>query len=302
MTTPYDDGALWVKAKLFLNWAMDDSARTFDEQALLAAMALELLGKAALARISPLLIADPSESGLNVMIAAGLVDGDRRFVTVAAKTVYSRCALAFKPFREDEAKKITQARNAFVHGAAPAFTTMPAEAWWPRYWSLAVILVNAMDREIVDLVGTSRDAVVEAHLAQNRLNIEHRTQMLIERARLRLAQFRAGSLPVRTAGDWKPGTSTSAGLRRSCSATCPACASDDGRLEGDEVEGVEVEWDRDFGAIVTLSVATDYFGCSNCGLILDSYELVEEAGLDVTFETDGDESDLPDYEPDYGND
>jgi hypothetical protein len=51
---PYDHEALWSKAKVFLNRAMDpDSGRAFDEQALWAAAALELLGKAALARVSP---------------------------------------------------------------------------------------------------------------------------------------------------------------------------------------------------------------------------------------------------------
>lgn len=44
MTTPYDPEAFWIKAKLFLNHAMDsDGPRTFDEQALWASLALELL-------------------------------------------------------------------------------------------------------------------------------------------------------------------------------------------------------------------------------------------------------------------
>jgi hypothetical protein len=53
---PYDHEALWSKAQVFLNRAMDpEPGRSFDEQALWASAALELLGKAALARVSPLL-------------------------------------------------------------------------------------------------------------------------------------------------------------------------------------------------------------------------------------------------------
>ncbi len=61
MRAPYDSEGLWLKAKLFINRAMDDNARSFDERALWASLSLELLAKAALANHSPLLIADPME-------------------------------------------------------------------------------------------------------------------------------------------------------------------------------------------------------------------------------------------------
>lgn len=80
MTVPYDHEALWLKAKLFINRAMDDDGyRSFDEQLLWASLALELLAKAALARVSPLLIVEPTEDGTNLLIASGLVKGDPRF-------------------------------------------------------------------------------------------------------------------------------------------------------------------------------------------------------------------------------
>jgi len=93
VTAPYDYEALWLKAKSFLNRAMDDEGdeRSFDEQALWASLALELLAKAALARVSPLLIAEPTQDGTNLMIASGLIEGDARFTSVRAKTLYSRC-------------------------------------------------------------------------------------------------------------------------------------------------------------------------------------------------------------------
>lgn len=92
MISPYDHEALWVKAKLFINRAMDDDeARSFEEQALWASLALELLAKAALARVSPLLIAEPNEEGSNLLIASGLLEGDARFTSLRAKTLFSRC-------------------------------------------------------------------------------------------------------------------------------------------------------------------------------------------------------------------
>lgn len=107
MTTFIDYDVIFLNAMLFLNRAMDESDRSFDERVLWASMALELLGKSALARVSPLLIADPNESGGNLLIAAGFLEGKAQFVSVSAKTVFARCSRGFKPFNGSEAKKIT---------------------------------------------------------------------------------------------------------------------------------------------------------------------------------------------------
>lgn len=306
MSAPYDYEALWLKAKLFLNRAMEEGEpRSFDERALWASLALELLAKAALARVSPLLIAEPSEDGTNLLIASGLVEGDARFTSVRAKTVYSRCHKAFKPFNDSEASKITQARNEYLHGSAAGFTSIPPHAWWPRYWTLAVILVNALERDIEDLVGSDRGSTVEAHLDQNKKNIEHRTEMLIERAKQRRAQYLAGTLPARVAADWTPGQNLTAGLRYSESVTCPACG-EWGTIEGDEAEDVEVRYEQlaqdDFDVAVDVTASSEYFSCPSCGLVLDNYQLLDQAGFDATFAAVGSSDDIPDYEGDYGND
>lgn len=306
MSAPYDYEALWLKAKLFLNRAMDENdSRPFDERALWASLALELLAKAALARVSPLLIAEPTEEGTNLLIASGLVEGDARFISVRAKTVYSRCHKAFKPFSDSEATKITQARNEYLHGSAAGFTSIPPEAWWPRYWNLAVILISAMERDVEDLVGTDRDSIVEAHLLQNKKNIEHRTEMLIERAKQRLSQHKAGTLPARVAADWAPGRNLSAGLRYSEAEACPACGGW-GTIEGDEAEDVEVRYeqvaDDDFDVAIDVTASSEYFSCSSCGLVLNNYQLLEQAGFEPSFAAEGSSDDVPDYEADYGND
>jgi hypothetical protein len=180
---PYDHEAMWSKAKVFLNRAMDpDPGRSFDEQALWASAALELLGKAALARVSPLLIAQPSEEGVNILIATGLIEGNAKFASVSASTIFKRCQRAFRPFCSEDALKFADARNEYLHGSAIGFLTLVPQAWWPAYWALASILVTAQDREIEELVGRDRIAAVEGYLEQNSKNIEHRTEALIARA------------------------------------------------------------------------------------------------------------------------
>lgn len=287
---PYDPEALWLKAKLFLNLAMDhDEVRTFDERALWASLALELLAKSALARVSPLLVAEPTDDGTNLLIASGLVEGQARFTSARAKTVFSRCARSFKPFSERESMLIANARNEYLHGTSARFAPIPENAWWPKYWAQAAVLVAAQDLEIADLVGKSRAPIVEAHLVQNTKNVENRVGLLVERARQRLAQYEAGKLPARIQERWHVGDLT-VGLDRSESETCPACANQ-GTIEGGEVIDAEVTYERisedEFDPFVTLAVASDYFSCSTCHLVLDGLDLIERAGLRDVFNAEG---------------
>ena len=306
MTAPYDHDALWLKAKMFLNRAMDEQdVRPFDERALWATLALELLGKAALSRTSPVLIAEPTEEGTNLLIATGLLEGEAQFVSVRAKTVFTRCQRAFRPFSSDEAAKLCNARNEYLHGATPGFTNIPEDGWWPLFWRQAVILNGAIDRDIADLVGGDRENIVEHHLDQNRKNIEHRTEMLIEQARTRLKQHHAGSLPAKIAKQWSPGISQTAGLRYTENAHCPACGKT-GTIEGDDVEDRSLEHhqvdEHDWDTTVELTIYSEYFSFSNCRLVLDRPELLETAGIDSTFAVDGTEDYIAHLEPEYGND
>ncbi|MCU1615833.1 MAG: hypothetical protein JWO98_3373 [Frankiales bacterium] len=292
-----------MKARLFINRAMDsEEHRSFDEQALWASLALELLAKAALSRVSPLLIATPDEDGGNLLIASGLVEGEATFRSVPAKTVFSRCARAFRPFNYKEAMLIAAGRNEYLHGGAATIGPLPPQAWWPRFWAQAAVLLAAQDREIEEFVGTDREEVVQGHLARNRQHIEDRVTALIERAKQRLSLHQQGIMLARQAAEWAATGDRSWGLSHRTEATCPACGST-GTLEGEEVLSHEVQYaqlsEEDFDVRVELSVGSEYFSCPTCHLVLDGSALLEAAGLDDQFTDVGSPADYPD---DYGND
>jgi hypothetical protein len=183
---------------------------------------------------------------------------------------------------------------------------MPEAGWWPLFWRQAVILNNAAEHSIEDLAGGDNVSLVESYLEQNRKNIEHRTEMLIEQAKVRLAQHNAGTLPARIARKWSPGANRSAGLDRREGAPCPACG-ELGFLEGEEIHDRNLEHIRidesEWESSVRVSVYAEYFSCSNCGLMLDRPELIEQAGLEPIFDAEGTEDDLTYFdEPEYGND
>lgn len=127
--------------------------------------------------------------------------------------------------------------------------------------------------------------------------------MVIERAKQRLAQHQSGLLSSRLASEWDRQTDLSVGFSHRTNETCPACGHD-GTLEGDDVQNSEIKYEQvgaeDFDAWAELSIGADYFSCSRCRLVLDGYELLEAAGVSLTFEATGDASEY--MEAEYGND
>ena len=304
MNDTYDSDALWLKARLFINHAMDEAEpRTFDERALWASLALELLGKAALARVNPLLIATPNEEGSHLLAASGLTSGDGPGMTVSASTVFKRCGRAFRPFNVSEAVGIASQRNAYLHSGAPAFTPVPESAFWPAFWRQAAILVLAQDRNTAEFVGSDRADSVEGHLARNQQHMQERLQALLGSAKQNLELIASGNAPDRIAGVFRRNTDLRADLRHSTEALCPACGQE-GTLEGDEEASHELRYEQvaedDFDTYVDVRVWADYFSCQHCRLVLDKAELIEAAGLDAEFDVEGNPADY--VEAEYGND
>ncbi|GAP53526.1 hypothetical protein AHiyo6_00910 [Arthrobacter sp. Hiyo6] len=311
MKPSYDHETLWLKAKLFLNRALDDEPhRSFDEQALWATLALELLAKAALSRFSPVLIAEPNEEGTHILAAVGLAESESFFLSVRAKTVFVRCSRAFKPFNNAKAAKLASARNEYLHGGGMGFGVTPPRQWWPEFWALASILVDAQDKTIEDLVGSSRIDIVAEHLEKNKKYAEDRVQSLMSRATSRYEQRRNGSIPANRLSLWKTADQLKAGMKYEEVSTCPACG-ESGVLEGEQVENIRVEgpgWvrvgeeDYEFHGRGIGDVLSEYFSCANCQLVLETYELLEAAEMDLAFEVEDEDFVTDEGEQEYGND
>lgn len=305
MRDVWDPDALWLKARLFINHAMDPGEpRGFDERALWAWLALELLGKAALARVSPLLIAAPNEEGTNLLAASGLVSGDGPVTTVPALTVFKRCARAFRPFNLSECVQVMHNRNEYLHSGSASFTSLPESAFWPAFWSQAALLVLAQGRDIADFVGDERVHEVETHLARNKQHLQQRVETLLGRARQGLELVASGNASERIVKIYRHGGDLRAGLQYSTARLCPACDAL-GTLEGSQESGHELRYEQiaedDFIVCADVTVYADHFSCPNCRLVLNGADLLDVAGLDTEFETAGDPADFV-VEDEYGND
>lgn len=297
MIRAVDPDALWLKAKVFINRALTAKVGgAFDEAGVWAACALELLGKAALSHINPLLVADPSDDGKSLLIAAGVSSDVQGFKSIQAKTVFSRCSRAFPHFNAREAGLIGTNRNEEIHSGSTPFGNLHEATWWERYWSQAVILLAAQGKTVESFVGPPEAREVEKLLAQNSENVNRRVSTLIERARqhFELLLERAAGGPLRVSQPAGTGT-----YEFEHEQDCPACESP-GTLFGDYVLSSEIDYQADAPyPVESLVVGADEFGCPYCGLHLQSLEALQAAGLPEQFELEREAE--PDWD-EYGND
>lgn len=293
---------LWAKAKLFaIRSLSEDDARDFDERAFWATTALEFLAKAALARISPLLIAPPDADGTLILASFGVIAQEgASSQTIQAKTLWIRAERSFRPFSRKEATQFSTARNEYMHGGGTGTPPHPEEVWWGKFWHQASILVVAADQDLHGLLGNTHLEKVEGYLTKHNAYVEEHVAALLGRAQQRLDQRNnPGTLSALRDQLSQPFLS-SAGLTYSTTSECPVCGTG-GDLEGEEKGDTDVEWPADpwDTPVATVEIYADYFGCPNCHLVLDRLEFLEQAGVPTSFKTQ------IDYEPDdydYGND
>lgn len=108
-------------------------AATFDRESieypLFLTLGFELLGRSALARTHPALLADPS-AGENLLFAFGF-QRTARPKSVPIKTVFHRLTVVLPNWSQEDYKfatSIMDARNAELHSADAAFTQFPVSA------------------------------------------------------------------------------------------------------------------------------------------------------------------------------
>lgn len=149
--------ALHTKSKIYIGRAMSrKAAGDLDEYQLWASLALELLGKATLARQHPSLVVDPTHWP-SIFVAAGInVTTDVK--TITAKTLFERL-VHFVPRFDQVIQKfcqdIAERRNAELHSADLPFRTMRLDAWEARYWHACDTILSKMGSSLEHWLGAT---------------------------------------------------------------------------------------------------------------------------------------------------
>jgi len=268
---------LWAKARLFFERAFDESrdAPTFG---LWCSLGFELLGRAALASISPTLLAEPDRDHKNLLHALNRGSERTPRKSIAAAQVFALCQTLFPDFGDEEYKialALTSRRNEELHSGGAGFAEYQASQWLAGFYRACKVLCTAMGESLAGLFGEDEAGVANEALIENLKDVRQRVLKSIASHR---TVFQDRSKEERDAAARSAAEQGShLATRRYHRVCCPACecvALVQGRAFGKEHVSHE-----DGDIVVRQAVAPTGCACSACGLKLNGYAELEAAGL-----------------------
>jgi hypothetical protein len=309
ITPAFSADALLGKSRVFIARALAAKARgSIAEYQLWASLALELLGKFALANFHPCLIADP-QSAHSLFACAGISIGTD-LKTIIAKTVFERLthlSTRFDTKTKEFCDQISLRRNAELHSGEAPFEAMNPSSWEGRYWHTAEIILEVHKLTIEKWIGADEAKAQKELLTEYRHAISEaakiRTETARETFRKRPKKEQQEALAKAQALNiWELGRLFRQLFDAIWETKCPACGSRAFLAGIKYAEEVSEEYDDEYSdeeSVEAFYEAED-FRCPSCALHLDSRDEIEAAGLDTEHaETETRERQ---YEPDYGND
>lgn len=274
---------LLAKAKLYAARANDEAF----ESALFGfwmSLSLELLARAALSKIHPALLADPSQEG-NIHYAFGInPKGNPK--SVAAKAVFARCSIFVEGFTDQMSGHclvLADRRNKELHSGEAAFENIENSTWLPQTFEIFDVLLTHVDLTFSDFLGQDAAKVAEGMLA-------HRNEQLLKEVKERIAAAKNsfGKLDGNVKADRieKAKLSTQAWVKEGTlreAHDCPSCGFK-GALSGEALDRGPTKICGASGAIVReVRALPNAFGCAVCGLKLNGYQELLQAGMGKAF-------------------
>jgi hypothetical protein len=307
-TSALSSDALLGKSKAYIARALAAKGRKdMGEYQLWASLALELLGKAALAKVHPCLVADP-QSSVSLFAAAGMNIGTD-IKTIIAKTLFERLSHISKRFdkkTQDFCVNMSLKRNAELHSGEAPFEGVVPSSWEGRFWHTIEIVLEATGSTIEKWLGANQAKAPKELLAEYTHALTESAKVKVETA---AEDFASRPKKEREEAYAKAAAIEPWQMRRGFrlvadeiwAAECPACKSNS-FLAGVKYNE-EISEDQDYESdeeTVDIFYFAEEFQCPSCNLHLDNRESIEAAGLDV--EHVATETRQREYEPDYGND
>lgn len=159
---PWSAETLLAKAQLYME-QMNSTVADDWQYGLWSALSLELLARAALAHISPVLLADP-QNWRNAMHALGMAPTVKKFTptSIGTKDVLARLGELLPDFNSEVAGfcgKHVEKRNAELHSGEIVFTGLGTAEWLPKFYRASKILLDSMGRQLADFVSDPERAI-----------------------------------------------------------------------------------------------------------------------------------------------
>lgn len=307
----WSEDALFSKAQVYME-QMESTVADEWQFGLWSALCLELLSRAALAHISPVLLAD-HKNWQNLTHALGNAPTAKKFspTSITTKEVIARLSELLPEFTDELAGFCSQhveRRNAELHSGEVVFAGLGTAEWLPKFYKVAQTLLESMGKGLPDFVAdpenanqmidSLEDAVAKAvmhDIAAHSKVWSNKDEKERETATLQA----------------KAWASRHAGHR----VLCPSCGSQ-ALLQGTASGPVSTEVGED-EVVQRQTMLPSSFECVACGLKITGYSKLSACGLGNAFsekttytvaeffnlytEEDLEEAraEMPEYEPDF---
>lgn len=169
---------LWVKGKNYIDKALlqDRESELFP---FFAAIALEFIARATLAKVHPVLLAE-SKDGENILYAFGFQKRTHYIpISIPTKLVIERCEVIVPNFTETEkafCKDITVKRNEELHSGNLGFNNFPTKIWLSKYYKTLKILLEFQDKTLSDLLQSSEAEAAEEMIIERDADLEKKVR------------------------------------------------------------------------------------------------------------------------------
>lgn len=249
-------------------------------------LCLELLARSGLAKIHPVLLADPREEG-NIQYAFG-VRPKTNVRSIQAKTVFARCSVFITGFTDQMSAHclfVADRRNKELHTGAAAFENHDPSTWLPQTYEVMEILLEHLGHGFVSLIGDDNARVAVAMLKNRRGKIKSDVSQRVAAAR---REFDALSGEAKSSRASKGQATLLAWVAKSPlrkAAKCPACGFN-AALAGESQNRGPVRVSEEEGTITRdVWVLPHTLACPVCSLKLDGYQELLAADRGQVFTT-----------------
>jgi hypothetical protein len=272
---------LFAKSRLFFERAFAEPAES-PLFGLWCSLGLELLARAALASISPTLLAESDRDHRFLLHALNKGNDKSPPQSISTNQVFTLCLTLFEKFTKESftaSIALANRRNAELHSAEAAFDEYPSRIWLPGFYRAADVLATILGESLEVLFGAEQAANAREILTETQNEVLGRVQGTIA-AHRRVFEGKAEEERERLK-ELVAVETERLSHQRHHKVTCPACGCD-ATLQGD-VFGPKKAEIEDEEIVVRESVSPKLFSCSACGLRLTGYAEISAAGFGGTY-------------------
>lgn len=285
----WSSDSLYSKAKLYAQRAHDEPI----ESALFGfwmSLSLELMARAALASIHPVLLADPKEPD-NIQYAFGITPKNAP-KSIVAKALFSRCSIFIPGFTDGMTVHcliMADRRNTELHSGAAAFEGIDNSAWLPATYEVIEVLLKHLHHDFMEFLGADHGNFATELLRDRRDSIKKEVLQKISEAKktysMKSQEWKADRAEkARNAIDTWIRVSK---LRKECE--CPSCGMQ-AVMSGESIGRSPVRIDEITNTIIREArVLPNALRCMFCDLSLQGYQQIKAAGLGAVYTVEEEE-------------